>query len=264
MYNKTPLLDELFEKYDIYNLPHGIKEDKLGDLMEEYCTILLCSGELLDKAKYGELDSRNLDEIIFGMILEKSEINLGEIKEIDATTNIVHRATGGNPKTDVLATFYLFDETVVKLPISVKQTTVAKVAMAEFDAETIFFEVGIKDPEVRRLIKKHQKDASAINFTKEEKLILTERLKPYARSFVRWVLTGTPVPCDDTSFPEIMVKFQMSKSDEIIDLHVYNIDEYVDSVMLDRNGNIKSGGFGTGLGWTYATGSKGKKIQFKG
>ena len=35
MFIKTPLLEDLFEKYDIYNLPHGIKEDKLGDLMEE-------------------------------------------------------------------------------------------------------------------------------------------------------------------------------------------------------------------------------------
>ena len=25
MFIKTPLLEDLFEKYDIYNLPHGIK-----------------------------------------------------------------------------------------------------------------------------------------------------------------------------------------------------------------------------------------------
>lgn len=264
MYIKTPLLDELFEKYDIYNLPHGRKEDKLGDLMEEYCTILLCSGELLDKAKYGELDSQNIDEIIFGMILEKTEIIIDEIKEIDATTNIVHRATGGNAKTDVLATFYLFNGTVFEFPISVKQTTKPKVAMAEFDAETIFNEVGIDDPEVRRLITKHQVDASATNFSKQEKRELSQRLKPHAQSLVRWVLTGTPVPCENPLFPKIIVKLKMSKSDEILDLNVYNIDEYIDSVMLNKKGKLRSGGFGTGLGWTYATGTKGKKIQFKG
>ena len=89
-------------------------------------------------------------------------------------------------------------------------------------------------------------------------------MRPYARSFVRWVLTGTPIPSDDLRFPQIIVKFQMSKYDEILDIAVYDMEEYVNSVMLDRYGNVKSGGFGTGLGWTYATGSKGKKIQFKG
>lgn len=263
MFVKTPLLEDLFEKYDIYSLPHGIKEDKLGDLMEEYCTILLNAQELLEDWKNGRLNLDNTDEYLYSLIMEKSDVDSDDITKIEATTDIEHRYTGGNSKTDVLATLF-FEKGEAYYPISVKQTTVAKVAMAEFDAETIFREVGITDPIVRRLILKHQVDASAINFTREEKALLTEHLKPYARSFVRWVLTGTAVDSDDLRFPKVMVKFQMSKQDEILDIQVYDIDEYVDSVMLDRFGKVKAGGFGTGLGWTYATGSKGRKIQFKG
>ena len=263
MFTKTQLLEDLFEKYDIYDLSHGIKEDKLGDLMEEYCTILLNSQGLLDDWQKGRLNLDNTDEYLYSLIMEKTGIDPDEIIEIEATTDIEHRYTGGNSKTDVLATLFL-ESGETYYPISVKQTTVAKVAMAEFDAETIFREVGITDPVVKRLILKHQVDASAINFTREEKDLLTEHLKPYARSFVRWVLTGTAVDSDDLRFPKVMVKFQMSKQDEILDIQVYDIDEYVDSVMLDRFGRIKTGGFGTGLGWTYATGSKGRKIQFKG
>ena len=263
MFIKTPLLEDLFEKYDIYNLPHGIKEDKLGDLMEEYCTILLNAQELLEDWQNGRLNLDNTDEYLYSLIMEKSGVDPDDIIEVEATTDIEHRYTGGNSKTDVLATLF-FERGEDYYPISVKQTTVAKVAMAEFDAETIFREVGITDPIVRRLILKHQADASAINFTREEKVLLTEHLKPYARSFVRWVLTGTAVDSDDLRFPKVMVKLQMSKQDEILDIQVYNIDEYVDSVMLDRFGSVKAGGFGTGLGWTYATGSKGRKIQFKG
>ena len=221
------------------------------------------SQELLGDWQNGRLNLDNTDEYLYSLIMEKSDVDPNDIMEVEATTDIEHRYTGGNSKTDVLATLF-FKRGEDYYPISVKQTTVAKVAMAEFDAETIFREVGITDPIVRRLILKHQADASAINFTREEKLLLTEHLKPYARSFVRWVLTGTAVDSDDLRFPKVMVKFQMSKQDEILDIKVYNIDEYVDSVMLDRFGRVKAGGFGTGLGWTYATGSKGRKIQFKG
>ena len=220
MFVKTPLLEDLFEKYDIYNLPHGIKEDKLGDLMEEYCTILLNAQELLGDWQNGRLNLDNTDEYLYSLIMEKSGVDPDDVIEVEATTDIEHRYTGGNSKTDVLATLF-FEKGEEYYPISVKQTTVAKVAMAEFDAETIFREVGITDPIVRRLILKHQADASAINFTREEKVLLSEHLKPYARSFVRWVLTGTAVDSDDLRFPKVMVKFQMSKQDEILDIQVW-------------------------------------------
>ena len=142
MFTKTQLLEDLFEKYDIYDLSHGIKEDKLGDLMEEYCTILLNSQGLLDDWQKGRLNLDNTDEYLYSLIMEKTGIDPDEIIEIEATTDIEHRYTGGNSKTDVLATLFL-ESGETYYPISVKQTTVAKVAMAEFDAETIFREVGI-------------------------------------------------------------------------------------------------------------------------
>lgn len=43
----------------------------------------------------------------------------------------------------------------------------------------------------------------------------------------------------------------------------YTIEKYLDTIMT-KYGKLKSGGFGTGLSWTYATNSKGVKIQFKG
>lgn len=263
MFKRTKLLDELFYEYDISGLPHGIKEDKLGDLFEDYCAILLSSDDLLDKAKNRKLNPYDTDDFLYNLIVSKARIDIDNSYRISANRDVKHRLTGGNAKTDVIAKIE-YDNEDEFLPISVKQTTVAKVAMAEFDADTIIREIGITDPIVQKLLLKHQVDASAKNFTTDEKIMLTNHLRPYARSFVRWVLTGTPIPSDDLRFPQIIVKFQMSKYDEILDIAVYDMEEYVNSVMLDRYGNVKSGGFGTGLGWTYATGSKGKKIQFKG
>ena len=263
MFERTDLLQLLFEQYNIDELPFGVKQDKLGDVMEDYCVKLLNSSNMLEKLKSKDIDYNNADDFLFWSIIEELEIDADSIIDMHATRDIEHRSTGGNAKTDVLLTIRCFDETI-NVPISVKQTTVAKVAMAEFDAETIFREVGITDPIVQELILKHQTDASAINFTPEEKRLLTDGLKPYAKSFVRWVLTGTPEDTDDLRFPKIIVKMNMSREDEINDIYVYSVDNYVKSVMYDRRGNIRAGGFGTGLSWTYATGSKGRKIQFKG
>ena len=77
-------------------------------------------------------------------------------------------------------------------------------------------------------------------------------------------MAGSPVESEDLRYPILMIKFALTKTNEIKNINVYSIDEYVDSVMLDKNLKLKKGGFGTGLGWTYATGSKGRKIQFKG
>lgn len=263
MYDRSVLLQKLFEEYEIDFLPFGTKQDKLGDVMEEYCARLLSWRHMLMKAQNNDLDLNNIDDYLYSSIVESANIDISNVESMEATRNVQHRMTGGNSKTDVILTV-TYPTEIIKVPISIKQTTVAKVAMAEFDAETIFREVGITDPIVKELILKHQIDASAINFTSEEKALLTEHLAPYARSFVRWVLTGAAKPTDDLRYPEIMVKFDMSRDDEIRDVLVFDIECYVDSVMYNKNGTPKSGGFGTGLSWTYATGSKGRKIQFKG
>lgn len=263
MFKRTTLLERLFVEYNIDNLPFGIKQDKLGDVMEEYCARLLSWPYMLRKLKHNDFDLNDTDDYLFSLIIDKAEIDVCNIVKMSATRDIEHRWTGGNSKTDVLLTVEYPNE-IIEIPISVKQTTVQKVAMAEFDADTIVNEVGITDPIVKSLLYKHQFDASAINFTDKEKEMLKTHLAPYARSFVRWVLSGTPKPTSDLRFPKIMVKLQMSKQDEIMGINVYDIEEYVDSVMYDKKGNLKVGGFGTGLSWTYATGSKGRKIQFKG
>jgi len=41
------------------------------------------------------------------------------------------------------------------------------------------------------------------------------------------------------------------------------VEDYIHSIIYNKKGNVKNGGFGTGLAWTYATGSGGFKIQFK-
>ena len=264
MFYHTELLNDLFFKYEIFTLSHGSREDKLGDVFEDYCVEILNNPNYLEKAKHHCLNIENTEEYIFNSILSRLKINANEITFINASRDVEHRYTGGNSKTDVIADIIIDSHNKIILPISVKQTTASKVSMAEFDVETIINEIGIDNTELIHLLYKHQADASAINFTPYEKDLLIKLLIPYREKFVRWVITGSATLTDDLKFPQLLLKFKIDKRDNILDINCYTPDEYISLLIYDKYGNARKGGFGTGLSWTYATGSKGRKIQFKG
>lgn len=272
----TPLLDKLYQKYDIENLAYGKVHDKLGDAYEEYCILILSNKDFLSAFQKSEqIDSVEFE--IFKSLLTKLEVNnITEIAEITATNIVPHRKTHGNAKTDVIATITYKDGTEVKLPISSKQSYVPKVAVSEFDIDTICDEVGIDNSRIRELMRKFQVAKSAKGLTAAEQDELRALLAPYARDLVRWAITGSPDEnTNNVVFPKLLIKFKISKPKDRYNIKVgngelqyishsiYTIDEYVDLTIYDKNGNIKRGGFGTGLSWTYASGSGGSKIQFK-
>lgn len=273
---KTTLLNSLYAKYNIANLTFGAIHDKLGDVYEEYCVTILQSKQYLDEIKMG-INSSLENQVLYHILSCNNLSNFNEIDHITATTKIPHRSTGGNSKTDIIAEVYLCNGSVVTLPISCKQSTVAKVALAEFDVDTICTEMGITNPRLKQLLLKHQVDCSAKNFTASEKAELTALMAPIGRDFVRWVLTGYPnINVYDVCIPTSIIKFKLkkpadryniniSKGDfDYISFDMLTIEECIDGIMYKSNGTLKSGGFNTGLSWTYATGSKGQKMQFKG
>lgn len=262
---KSTLLEELYCKYNLNSLKFGIIGDKLGDCFEEFIVRVLQDKTFLNAFNMRKT-IKSIEFDIFDRILSSFNIHsYPEIAYIEATSKIQSRITGGLPKTDVIADVYFVNDTSLSLPISVKQSTVKKVAFAEFDVLTILKEVGIDNAELNRLLLKHQDDASAKNFTAKEKADLKELLSEHSKRFVQWVISGCPEECDDLRIPKCIIKFDIKKENYAISNYaVFSIADYVNSIMYDKNGRLRSGGFGTGLSWTYATGSKGKKIQFKG
>lgn len=276
---KTKLLNSLYEKYKIKDLQFGEINDKLGDVYEQFCVEILKSKDILDSIKSNSnTASLSLEESIMISILNKSDItDYSTIKTIEADTNIPSLKSGGNPKTDIHATVSFRNGENKTITISCKQSTVTNVALAEFDIDTICEGVGINVQELKGLMLKHQVDASAKNFTKAEKDRLKELLKPKAREFVRWVVTGSKDQnANSVQIPKIVIKFKLSPPQDKNRINILNGDydfmsfevitteEYIDLIMCNSNGSPRKAGFGTGLSWTYATGSKGKKIQFKG
>lgn len=272
---KTDLLNSLYEKYDIASYTFGAIHDKLGDVYEEFCVTIMNDPFYLEELKNNGVDSLETD--ILYSVLNCYNIDINNVDNISATNIIPHRATGGNSKTDIIATLTMNDGYIIKLPISCKQSTVRKVALAEFDVDTICREMNIHNLRLRELLIKHQTDHSAKYFTSDEKKELTKLMHPIARDFVRWVLTGSPDPNpNDVRIPTSMIRYKLTSPADRNNINIYNgdfdfisfevlsIEESIDRIMLKRNGTKKSGGFGTGLSWTYASGSPGRKMQFKG
>lgn len=270
------LLEELYKKYKISDLTFGTIHDKLGDAYEEFCVTILSDDMNLQKAK-SNIKPENLDYEVYLSILSCCGItDFTYIKSIKATNKIPHRQTHGLSKTDVIITITNENETENKIAMSCKQSYAPKMAFAEFDVETICREVGISDEKLKVLMLKHQTDKSAKYFTNAEKTELRALLEPIRENFVRWVITGSPDKNPtDVVYPTVIVKFRLKKPANRFDIKVNNgdlslvsfgavtVEDYIHSIIYDKKGNVKNGGFGTGLAWTYATGSGGFKIQFK-
>ena len=270
------LLEELYKKYKIADLTFGTIHDKLGDAYEEFCVTVLSDDMNLQKAKLN-IKPENLDYEVYLSILNCCGItDFTCIKNISATNKIPHRQTHGLSKTDVIITITYENGTENKIAMSCKQSYVPKMAFAEFDVETICREVGITNERLKALMLKHQTDKSAKHFTNAEKAELRTLLEPIRENFVRWVITGSPYKNPtDIVYPTIIVIFKLKKPANRYDIKVSNgdlslvsfgavtVEDYIHSIIYDKKGNVKNGGFGTGLAWTYATGSGGFKIQFK-
>ena len=119
----------------------------------------------------------------------------------------------------------------------------------------------IKDPKLISLMEKHQRDNSAKRFTANQKEEMRKRLSPVKKDLVMWALSGSPdVSSDDIRNANHTIMFKIfGKYDKyrLRDFSSHTIEKQVDMILE------KKSGFGTGLSWTYATGTKGKKIQFK-
>lgn len=270
------LLEGLYKKYNISQLSFGAIHDKLGDVYEDFCVTILSDPSNLHNYQHG-IDDNSFEFKIFSDLIDCCHIkDISKIKSIEATNHVPHRSTRGLSKTDVIMTVYYLDGGCQKIAISIKQSYAPKIAFAEFDVETICSEVGISDERLKALMLKHQVDKSAKYFTIEEKKELKDLLDPIKEKFVRWVITGSIEKSPhDVVYPTVLIKFKLKKPKDRYDIHiergelsllayeVTSVEKYIETILYDKNGRSRKSGFGTGLAWTYATGSGGFKIQFK-
>lgn len=262
------LLANLYQKHHIHQIVNsGALTDALGDVYEDFVEAIFKDLSTLQSWSVNSLEYRVKDQL-----LNYLNLNISHISTISSSRRgIPPTLNGGTPKTDVYLNIVLINGSTRLVPLNVKQSTVSKVSFAEYDVNTIVQALGVQDPRLICLLEKHQVDASAKNFTINEKQYLRQYLAPYARSLVRWCITLNPNPTvQDIRYPEYVIRFDLHHpknnnpmGNQYKDFKVYDIESYINKIMLNNSGNPRVGGFGTGLSWTYATGSKGRKIQFK-
>jgi len=263
------LLANLYQKYNIHQIVNsGALTDALGDVYEEFVEAIF--KDLLTLQSW---PANSTEYYIADQILKYLNLNISQISTISSSRKgIPSTLNGGTPKTDICLNIVLVDGLTRLVPLNVKQSTHPKVSFAEYDVATIINDLSITDPKLIFLLEKHQTDASAKNFTPIERAYLRTHLAPHVRNLVRWCITLNAFPtCQDIRYPEYVIRFDLHHPKNNATLgntfkavNVYDIEGYIDKIMLNLKGQPRSGGFGTGLSWTYATGSKGKKIQFKG
>ena len=100
------------------------------------------------------------------------------------------------------------------------------------------------------------------NFTFLQKQRLTELLKPYRKEFIRWCITLNSQPSQENIlYPDLLIRFKVINR-EFVSVEMCDIETYIDTKIAAAE--KRNSGFGTGLSWTYASGSGSKKMQFKG
>ena len=253
---ESNLFEDIWIRHDIPSLKVGSGKffDKLGDVYEDYFIALFEPDRI---AKYNKIlkgwaTANSMDEEVACYVLTKASVSHIDSVEVP---NVPKRESGGEPKTDVWV--LINGEEHVKA--SIKQSKARAIAVAEFDVETIAKEVGFAhDTELVSLLERFQLDASAKNFTPEEKNRLRTLFAPYRRLFLNWVLSGSKEESSENpQHANLMVMFKTDGEGKPAGLGIETLSECVDYL------TERTSGFGTGLSFTYATGSKSKKIQFK-
>ena len=248
MQNRT--LSAMYDDYDISNLPRGKKQDSLGALYENYYTFILTDKNRFASFNF-QTETNEPEQIFFNDVMR-----FHNIKNVKSVTQIGVPKTdlGGLPKTD--SAILINRRKLVKATI--KQTSARAVSVSEFPDTAIVESLQIKKKEVIRLLHKHESDASAKNFSLEEKMFLKEGLSNIKANMVRWALTGSAhKESKDIRVADFSCCFKLDKNDNLKKYSLFTTEDYVKII------TSRSAGFGTGLSWTYATGTKGKKIQFK-
>ena len=249
--HESEILENLYEEYEIDSLSYGRRADKLGDLYEDYIKTIFSSKEIIFNFNSGTKPLTTEEKVFYTICMSHRITHIKSLEILDVPA----RESKGAPKTDV----HLLVNGATHIKLSVKQSHATSVTVAEFDVDTIKDEIGIEDERIIFLMEKHQRDASAKHFADEEKTELRKRISTIKRRFVKWTLSGSPdISSEDTRVANHTIMFKIDKFNyRLRDFSSHTIEEQVNMILE------KKSGFGTGLSWTYATGSKGKKIQFK-
>ena len=221
------------------------------------------SNSLKNKANLRFLKGKNDDSMprdveLMDTILEKLGIDPNDIDYIFASADddvIGTLPSRGKPKTDVLANIHLTTGDPRIVTISCKRTDRTTVTIGQHKAEDIADAVDPGNTRLRELLELFQKEGTLEAMSPTDRSELEKELAPVLRRFCYFIIGGVNGLGDPDRH---WAKYVMVCRKDPDDYSFYSLEEYVDELLSKPLGN-----FGTPFHWTYASGCKGKDIQFK-
>ena len=236
----------------------GKAYDFNGKAFEIDVASLLSDPKYLDLVKRGVSESDDRKLSCFIRMIETFGFEPSSIVRIEATAKkevIGLLPSGGQPKTDVLATFTLVGNREKVITISCKRTKRDSVSVHQYTADAF---ADVLDPEnksLRKLLKTFQYYANAKSMPEENRVDLAKQLKPYLPKLCKWVLGGYGGVCSSTvQNADYLVVY--NPLDRYFGVH--SINDYTEILL-----QAPPKAFGTPFGWTYASKQRQHSIQLK-
>lgn len=245
----------------------GVKGDLRGKLFEGHVAETMSNpGNLAIKKQESTSNESGYSYALFERVIDAIGIDASRVQAITATTDIPLLPSGGPGKTDVVVKYELSTKETVEQKISCKRSLKDKVSVNQYSASEIIRVLKLpSSSDLARAICMYQecgsssalKDkygSSGLDFVRStiESQLKGEKLK----KLVKWVVSGYEAGSPDINCADWILIRQgagTSCSDKI-----YQAEEYCQLLLRKKPLQM-----GTPFEWTFASGQRGKSIQFK-
>lgn len=253
----------LLEQKAFENLETGALKDKQGKAFEKWLVDILSHPANREIWNGKRSEDLGFNYPYFEKILTCFGISKGEkIYYIHATDNIPNlppapgKKKGGRPKTDVLVEIQKsIYEPKQKFTISSKRSSKEWVSIHQYSADTYINVLGIQEEELIEALFALQSAGAPTQINEKYQEILIRELPKYHVPLAKWAYSGIGGEGD----PEIhWARYFTVYKNETKELEVYNLDEYIEKILKDVEGQ-----FGSPFNFTY-TGERGTNIQLRG
>lgn len=248
-------------------LSGGVKGDLRGRMFEGHVVETMTNRGNLEIFKGESINTESgYSYALFSQIAGSYGLPAEYIAEIKATSDIPLLPSGGPGKTDVIVNYICIDDKVRTQKISCKRSLKDKVSVNQYSAEEIIRVLAI-DPngDLARAIELFQECGSGsmlkdrygshgLDFVRStiERDLSGEALK----TLTKWVVSGYGAGSPDINCAD-WILIRKGSGSTYTD-KIYNVDKYIELLLNEEPLQM-----GTPFEWTFASGQRGKSIQFK-
>ena len=248
-------------------LSKGVQGDRRGRHFERLVVGAMEHKGNLTRLKQGNSSNESgYSFSLFKKIVEAFGIDVSQIESIEATNEIPLLPSGGSGKTDVIVRYRMSNGEEMVQKISCKRTLKDKVSVSQYSSGEILRVLGIDaKSDVGKAIRMYEecgsgsalKDkygTSGFEFVKDS--IESGLSRDNLYTLTKWVVSGYEAQSPDINCAD-WILIRRGRDSECMD-QIFDVEDYVNMLLEEDSLQM-----GTPFDWTFASGQRGKSIQFK-